>query len=191
MINEFVSLFRRVSALEKRVSSMVRHGPVEEVNASEGWVRINLGQGDDGPLLSPKIPYAQMAGALKVHAPPSEGQNMTIISPAGDMRQAFALPMTWSDQNVSPSNSTDENVLTFGSVRIEVKGDQIKAMIGGFSLTLTTSAATFAVDGVEHKISGDGLRTTGGAIEHNDHDIGSTHKHGGVVHGGELTDPPV
>lgn len=130
-MREITEILNRIAALEKRLSGMVRHGPVAEVNPAEGWVRLNLGEGDSGPLLSPKIPYAQMAGALKFHAPPSEGQQMTYFAPSGDPRQAVAIPMTWSDANPSPSGSGEENVMTFGSVTIAIKGDSVRITAGG------------------------------------------------------------
>lgn len=187
---ELLELSNRIGRLEQRVAQSAKHGTVEEVNAAEGWVRLNLGPGDSGPLLSPKIPYAQIAGGLKVHTPPTKGQQMTMFAPSGDTGQAVALPMTWSNQNASPSSKGDENVLTFGSVRMELRGDELLITIGGFSLKLTSSAATFEVGGVTHEISGDGLTTAGGRIEHDGKNIGSTHKHGGIERGGALTDPP-
>lgn len=190
MIEQLLNLFQRVSDLERRLARMVRHGPVDEVNASEGWVRLNLGEGDEGSLLSPKIPYAQMAGDLKVHSPPSKGQNMTILSAAGDMRQAIALPMTWSDQNASPSDKGDENVLTYGSVRIEIKAEQVKLTIGGFSVMITDDDMTISIGSFEQKISGGGVASTGGKITHDGLNTGSSHNHGGIVRGGDKTDPP-
>ena len=50
---------------------------------------------------------------------------MTYFAPGSDPRQAVALPMTWSDQNKSPSDKGDENVLTFGSARVELRGGEI------------------------------------------------------------------
>lgn len=129
-MREITEILNRIAGLEKRLSSMVRHGPVAEVNPAEGWVRLNLGEGDNGPLLSPKIPYAQMAGALKFHAPPSEGQQMTYFAPSGDPRQAVAFPMTWSDANPSPSGSGEENVLTYGSVKVVIKQDSVRIGVG-------------------------------------------------------------
>ncbi|UYZ08558.1 phage baseplate assembly protein V [Agrobacterium salinitolerans] len=137
-MKEIAEIINRMNGFEKRLSSMVRHGPVAEVNPAEGWVRLNLGEGEKGPLLSPKIPYAQMAGALKVHAPPSEGQQMTYFAPSGDPRQAVALPMTWSDANPSPSASGEENVLTFGSVTIAIKGDRVRITVGATWFEIST-----------------------------------------------------
>lgn len=172
--NRLLALHNRVAALERRMAQSMRHGAVAEVNAAEGWVRLDLGEGDAGRLLSPKVPYAQFAGALKVHTPPTVGQNMTLLAPTGDPRQAIAIPMTWSDQFASPSDSGAENVLTFGDVRVTIEDNAITAVIGGFTL----------------KISAAGLAMAGGGIGHNGRNIGATHTHGGVEPGGGSTDEP-
>lgn len=174
MSNPFLEFNARIAALENRMTQMMRPAPVHEVNAAEHWVRLKLGDGENGPLLSPKIPYAQIAGGLKVHAPPTVGQNMMQFSPGGDTRQAIAVPMTWSDANASPSGSAEENVLTFGSVRIELKGGGLKVTVGGVSVDIT----------------GDGVTFTGGQIDHDGHLIDRTHVHTEVTPGGALSGPP-
>lgn len=161
-----IDLAARVSALERRVAGSMRHGTVAEVDPAEGWVRLDLGPGDGGALLSPRIPYAQMAGALKAHVPPSVGQQMTVLAPTGDMQQGVAMPLTWSDANPSPGDSADI-AITLGDVRIDMNG----------------SGLTLAVGGVTLEISGAGLKVRGGRIEHDEVNVGSTHTHGGVVSG--------
>ena len=125
-IRELVELASRVAELERKVSGQMRHGTVEEVDAAKQVVRLKFGEDVDGkPFLSPWIPYAQVAGALKVHTPPSKGQQFTSLSPGGDWQQAVALPLTWSNQNPSPSDKGDENVLTFGNVKITMTADKV------------------------------------------------------------------
>ena len=81
-IRELVELASRVAELERRFSGTLRHGTIEEVDAAKQIVRLNFGQDEDGkPFLSPWVPYAQIAGALKVHTPPSKGQQFTVLSP--------------------------------------------------------------------------------------------------------------
>lgn len=172
--NPLVALINDVNEIKRRLSVMGRHGVVAEVNPAEGWVRLNLGDGDNGPLLSPKLPYAQMAGALKLHAPPTVGQNMTLFAPTGDIRQAIAMPMTWSDANPTPGQSADP-VFTYGDITITIEPGAILIGIGGTAWRITPA----------------GLSQTGGMIRHNEKDIGSTHRHGGVLTGGAATNPPV
>ncbi len=175
MSHELIELHNRVSRLEQRAASMVKHGRVAEVNAAEGWVRLDLGDGDAGRLLSPKIPYAQFAGALKVHTPPSEGQQMTWLAPGGDSRQSFALPLTWSERNESPSEKQDENVITYGDVRITLDEASVLIEVGGFRL----------------RVSAEGLAMQGGGVGHNGRDIGATHRHPDVMPGPAETGLPV
>ena len=142
---ELARIARRMADLERRLENSVRHGAVKEVDAERQRVRLAIGKGPDGTeQLSPWIPYAQQAGALKVHTPPSVGQNMTAFSPGGDLEQAMALPMTWNDGNASPSSSADENVMTFGDSKVEIRGDEIVVTVprlfikcGGTTLELT------------------------------------------------------
>lgn len=136
---------RQIAELQRRLENMVRHGKVKEVDEGKGLARMVIGKGADGKeQLSPWTPYSQQAGALKLHAPVSEGQNMTIIAPGGDLEQAFAIPMTWNDGNANPSSSAGENVLTYGDAKVELRGDEIIVTVprilfkvGGTTLELT------------------------------------------------------
>lgn len=184
-------IIRRQSETDRRLDGMVKQGAVAEVDPKNGTVRLHLGGSDGDDFLSPHIPYAQMAGGLKVHSPPTVGQQMTILSGSGDFRQGLALPMTWSDNNRAPSEKGDENVITFGNFRAELRGDELLVTIGGFSLSLKSSGATFSVDGVTHEITGAGVATDGGEISHDGKNIGSDHIHGGVESGGSTTSGPL
>ena len=174
-MREIVELAARIAELERRFSGMMRHGTVAEVEPSKHRVRLKFGTDVEGkPFLSPWIPYAQMAGALKVHMPPSVGQQFTLMAPAGDWQQAVAVPFTWSNQNPAPSESGEENVLTFGDVRITLKDGFVEISAAGVTLG----------------ISGDGLAITGGEVRHDGKNIGSTHTHGGVTLGTAETEVP-
>jgi phage baseplate assembly protein gpV len=166
---------RRVAEIERRLDSTIKQGRVVDVDAAKGTVRLRLNEDSAAEaFLSPPIPYAQIAGALKVHTPPSVGQQMTIISGAGDFRQGLAVPMTWSDQNQSPSEKGDEHVLTFGSVRMVLVDDGLKISVGGVSVEIT----------------GSGVAVTGGRVEHDGKNIGSSHVHSGIVVGPANTGVP-
>ncbi len=149
-LDQFLAdLLRRTSEIERRFDGMVSQGTVHEVDPQGGTVRLRIGGTDDEPFLSPPIPYAQVAGALKVHAPPSRGQQMTVLNGSGDFRQGLALPMTWSDANKSPSDKGDENVMTFGSATVAVRGDEIVVKVPRLLIEC---------DGTTLELSGNGLR---------------------------------
>lgn len=176
-IRELVEVAARLADLERRVSGMVRHGTVAEVDPAGQRIRLDMGpaHGGEGQFLSPWIPYAQIAGALRVHTPPTVGQQFTAISPTGDIRQAVAMPLTFSGATPSPSGSGDENVITFGEVTITLAGSGLDVAVGGVSLS----------------ISGSGVEITGGTVTHNGTNIGDTHTHTDTAGlGAGTTSPP-
>jgi phage baseplate assembly protein gpV len=190
-IHELVELASRVAELERRFSGVMRHGTVEEVDPAKQIMRLKFGESEDGkPFLSPWIPYAQVAGALKVHTPPSKGQQFTMLSPTGDWQQAVGLPMTWSNQNPSPSENGDEHVLTFGQVKGTIKEKLFDTKVGDTQVEQTDSKVTIKAGGVTVEISGGGVKITGGMVTHEGKNIGSTHKHGESMPGPALTGPP-
>lgn len=144
-MNELRDLLKRVVDAERRMSGMVRSGTVHEVDAENGTIRLMLGGTDDKPFLSPAVPYAQIGGALKLHSPPSVGQQMTIVGTGGDWRQSIAIPMTWSDSNPSPGSKGDEHVLTFGPWTISLNGDALT--IKGPKLVIDCGGSTFELTG--------------------------------------------
>lgn len=192
-MREIGELIRRVSDLEHRVSRQIRYGTVQEVRHRDGQieVRARIGLDTEGNhLLSPWVPWAQTAGALKVHTPPTSGQQVRLMAPDGEARQAVAEPFTWSDDNPTPSDQLDRNVLTFGGWRIEWKEGGIEVGKGGTKLTIAEGSFKFEADGVTHEITSDGLKTTGGRIEHDGKNIGKDHRHRDVEPGPALTGVP-
>lgn len=196
-MREIVELAKRVSVLEQAVERQMRPGTVHEVDAKKQRFRMRL-NGDDGePFLGPWIPYGQTAGALKFHNPPSVGQQMMMFAPAGEYRQATAYPMTFSDDNASPAEGGDEHVMTFGSVRLEIRGEQLKATVGGASLELTDGAITIKLGGSTLTITDDQIeaatakmQVSGASLKHNAKEVGDTHRHRDVLPGPALTGVP-
>ncbi|WP_238481516.1 hypothetical protein [Pseudochrobactrum algeriensis] len=74
---------------------------------------------------------------------------MTVLNGSGDFRQGLALPMTWSDANKSPSDKGDENVMTFGSATVVVRGDEIVVKVPRLLIEC---------DGTTLELSGNGIR---------------------------------
>ena len=162
---QIVALMRDVADLRRRIDTMVRHGKVEKVDAKKQRVRLRVGGTDDEPQFSPWVPYGQIAGALKVHTPPSEGQQMTLLSPTGDFRQAVAMPLTWSDDNKSPSDKSDEHVATFENVTVVLKKDSLKVTVGDASIEITKdSIEAIAKEKFRSKVGDAEIEQTSAAI---------------------------
>jgi phage baseplate assembly protein V len=143
-MTEFERLIRRIEALERRMKGMLRQGTVAEVDPAAGTVRLKLGQGAEGEYLSAPIPYTQTAGAMKFHNPPSVGQQMSAISPDGDLRNAMAMPLGWSGENASPSGAGDAHVMTFGAVTITIGTGSVTLTCGGSTIAMTAETITLS-----------------------------------------------
>lgn len=186
LVNFMTGVLARIAEIERRQDGRITQGPVHSVDAAKGTCRVRIGGTDAEPFLSAEIPYTQMMGAFKGHIPVSPGQQVTIISGAGDYRQGLAIPMTKSDQNPSPSSSGNENVVTFGGATLKLDGD---------GLTITKGSVTVKISGSNVEITGDvkitgKFEVNGNTFEHNSKNVGFDHKHTEVVHGGELSGPP-
>lgn len=149
LVSVLVRLDANVAEINRRLENGDRHGTVHEVDPKKQRVRMRLGGTDDEPFLSPWIPYNQTAGALKFHSPPSKGQQMTFRAPDGDFRQGYAIPLTWSDENKSPSEKGDEHVATFGEFKAEVRGKE---------LTIEVPRIFLKCGGSTFELTGDGLK---------------------------------
>lgn len=167
-MREVVELVARVAELERRVTGMIRHGTVAEVDPEKGRVRIKLGQDEEGgDFLSPWVPYSQLAGAIKAHVPPAQGQQFSLIAPTGDWQQAVAMPLTWSNANGSPSTAGDENVVTYGNVRMTLKDDLVEVNVGGSILKITSAKIELITNGSSIELSGAGVKVAGAKIDLN------------------------
>lgn len=183
LTSHMLHLYQRVQSLEQREAGSQRPGTVAEVSADGARYRVRIGGTDAEPYLSPWIPQAQSAGALKGHTPATVGQQVQVLAPAGDLRRAFFVPFTWSDANAAPSNSATENVWTFGQFRAELRSGEYVVTVPKFRIT------------GDVEITGDMTLTgnadfAGGRVTSNGHRIDGTHKHHGIQRGSARTDPP-
>ena len=168
-IRELVELAARVTDMERRMASVIRHGTVAEVDAERQRVRINFGpaHGGNGEFLSPWIPYAQFSGALRVHTPPTVGQQLTAMSPTGDFQQAVAVPLTHHAGNPSPSTEGDENVITYGNVRMTLADDLVLVDVGGSIFKMTSAGIRLETNGSSVELNAAGVSVTGTRIDLN------------------------
>lgn len=187
---DWLEAVQRIQALERRVAGMLRHGSVKEVDTAKGLARLTIAPDGDQEFLSPWIPYGQIAGpstGLKVHAPPVVGQNMTLISPSGDLRQSVALPMTWSDQAQSPGQGPDPTA-TYGDFRIEILPGEMKITVP--KATIVAGGSTFELTGEGLKLTTDKVQIDGSSVKHNAKEIGDTHRHIDSMPGPDRTGVP-
>lgn len=153
-----IELLARAAQNDLRVANAKSYGRVTDVGtgARIGMIRVEMGENEDGPVKSPWIKWGQAAGALKLHSLPSVGQQVTLDCPNGDWEQATASPFTWSDDNPSPSGQINEHVLTFGSVRLTIRGQQTLIEVGGAKIDATSAKVEMSLGGRSVEIAGGG-----------------------------------
>jgi phage baseplate assembly protein gpV len=140
-MTDLARLAAEVADLKRRVANTVLYGRVVAVDPATARIRLRLGGSDAKPFLSPWVPYAQVAGArFRFHMVPSIGQQMRLVSAAGDLRQGVADPFTWTTDQPSPSD--EEELARFradgfnedGSpkpgMRIDVTADGLVVRVG-------------------------------------------------------------
>ena len=140
-------LVMRSADIERRLDNSVRHGKVTDVDTKKQRFRMEVAKQDGKPVKSPWMPYGQTAGDYKHHRPPTKGQQMTLFAPNGEMRQAIALPMTWSDKNKSPSEKEDEHVTTYGKkYRLKEKEDERSFTLDKAKQTFKDNKITLSIN---------------------------------------------
>lgn len=173
-------LERHVVELNRRMAQVILPGKVAEVDHDRRRLRLTIGKAADGrAILSPWVRWPEAStGNLKIHVPPPIGAPMTLISPSGTVGAgSIAQWGAYTDEDPAPSKASDAAVIAFGDTVITVQGDRA---------AIETAKLSIKAD-----VDIDGDITTTGSITNNGVRIDSTHVHGGVVRGGERTNPPV
>lgn len=137
----FVGLVAEVRSLRRAVQGMQRFGTVHAVDGETKRVQLKFSGEDGQEFLSPFRPWADLAGAEKSWRPPTEGQQMLMLSPFGDLRQGVATPLTFSNANPAPTTDLSARVLsaygsglfgfTDGGGVAQVHGDRVDLGGGG------------------------------------------------------------
>lgn len=170
-------VLERLQESNRRLAGVEMRGKIPQggVDAEKKKIRIVIGKTPEGEeVLSPWVPVKQVAGALKIHTLPTEGQVMAIRSETGDVEQGIAEPFHWTDDNPSPSDDPAEHLLQFGEVTVSLKGGGLRISVGDCSWDLTSA----------------GWSQTGGSIKHDSVVIDKTHRHEDVAFGTDLSGRP-
>ena len=152
MSAEILDLLIRIAELERKLESLFRHGPVHDRNKIDGhwFVRLKIGGTEQEPFLSPWIPYSSANSGpqgLNVHRVPAKGEQLTMLSPAGDPRQAVAVPLFWSDDHPAPSDQVDALVVTHPLFRLEIENGVLTIECERFKLKGRDGSGFSMVDG--------------------------------------------
>jgi len=94
-----------LAELERRLLNVIRFGTIASVDLDAATCRVKLT--DDHT--TGDLPWqTQRAGNVRVWTPPTFGEQVTLLSPAGDLAQAIVLPALF--QNEHPANAASDKV---------------------------------------------------------------------------------
>lgn len=156
---------------ERRGAGMVRIGRVVSVDPGTARARVSFG----GETESAPLPFMAMrAGAARVWAPPSVGEQVWVLAESGDTAQGVILGSAFQSAYPAPSGAAGAVEVYVGQSRLSIAADSIVLAVGGVSVTVSAA----------------GLSVSGGAIDHNGTNIGDDHVHSGIVSGGSNTGGP-
>lgn len=188
--------------LERRMANTVRDGTIMAVDLAKRRVRVR-----SGSIETTWLPWpAGRAGAGKRRwDPPEVGEQVVMISPGGDLRQARVIPGVYQDAHDAPSSDGNKDMVAYGDgtvieydrgshtlladlgpAKIHADRTKIELTMGGVVFRLSGGKVTIVGD-IEHHGA---FASTGSSFTHNSKNVGSTHVHGGVVTGGANTSGP-
>lgn len=162
LIEDNARLKAHINRVEGAMNNMFRPGKVTDVDTKKQRARIEVASQDGKVTKSAWVPYGQIAGDYKQHRPPTKGQQMMMMAPDGEFRQAMLMPFTWSDDVKSPSEKDDEHVTTFGKLKIVEKGDAYEIIVDKASLKIAPDKITATVEDSEFELTAAGYTMTGG-----------------------------
>lgn len=137
LVRVILALQADIAALKRMVAGSMRFGTVKAVDHDAKRVQLLLSEANGRQFLSPHRPWGEIAGDEKSWRPPTAGQQMMLVAPHGDMRQAIALPMTFSDQNPSPSSDANTRILSkFGDASMLFDGGGDRAELSASRVDL-------------------------------------------------------
>jgi len=197
------------------IANIVRTGTVFAIDlaAQPPAVRVQDGAWESGWLQWVEL----RAGTTKTWNPPSLGEQVIALCPGGDTAAGYALTSLNSDANPAPSTSGDEHLtiypdgarVAYNHATGALTATGIKSGLIDASTQIVLRAPEIVLDGKTTVtdllsylagLSGrDGKGNTTaitGNITHKDGDLSSNgvvlhrHDHGGVIRGGDRTEPP-
>lgn len=130
--------------LERRVANMVRYGVVHEVDHANKRVKIKSGEIVTAWL---KWPASSASSFKRTWTPPATGEQVVLLSPTGDMRQATILPGMYQNSYDAPSTAPNTDVTTYSDgTKVEYNAQTHTLTIDSAGHVIIKGAQTLLID---------------------------------------------
>lgn len=88
------------------IGQLIRKGVIKSVDLAAGLAVI-----ESGEIVSPPLPWVEAyAGLFRSWSPPSEGEQVVLLCPEGDIEGGIILRGLTSDQFPKPSDTADHSI---------------------------------------------------------------------------------
>ncbi len=121
--------------IERRVANTIRFGSVLEVDHDKGLIRV-----ESGELQTDWLPWAagRAAAGKRTWSAPEVGEQVVLMAPGGDLRQAVAVPGMYQDAYGAPSNDGNVDKIEYGDgtvIQYDRAGHELLLDIGITTIT--------------------------------------------------------
>lgn len=180
-----------------RVGELIRLGTVAEVDLAAARCRVAYGDPDDDgdEATSPWIPWLMpRSGQTRVWSPPSEGEQVLLLVPDGQIGNAVALPGITRD-DFPPAGSSATGVIEFADgarISYDPEGHALVAELPAGGTAEISAPGGIILRGdvtIEGALSVSETVTAEGDVTGQGVSL-KNHTHGGVQGGGGNTAPP-
>lgn len=137
----YSEILQRLSALERRVSTVLRTGKVHAVQADPYRARLDVGPDEGGgAVVTNWLPVLVLrAGDVRTWSPLTVGEAALMLSPGGQDHIGFVLPALVSDAYPAASAQLDEDVVSWRTTDGAAEAGRVRMQRG------TTAAASTLV----------------------------------------------
>lgn len=130
-----------LAELQRIVANMIRFGIITDSDPATARVKVSV-----GGLSSDWMPWqARRAGSTKTWSEPSNGEQVLVLSPFGDLAQAVALPAFYQDSEPAPASSQAIDKVAFAdgsSVTYDADNNTLTVDVGTGNVIVNSGAAT-------------------------------------------------
>ena len=153
--------------LERRTANQVRYGTVLAVDHANTRCRIKSGE-----IETTWLPWStgRASAAKRRWDPPEVGEQVMMLAPTGDLRQAVVLTGVFQESAAAPNASPDKDTTVYGDgtvIEYDRASHTLLADLGTTKITADRTKLVLESNGSKIELDAAGIRLTGVRIDLN------------------------